>query len=33
MVEKFIELLGKLLQSGEMLYRAFRALKDFFKGK
>lgn len=33
MIEKFLELLGKFLQSGEMLYRAFRALKNFFKEK
>lgn len=30
MVQKFIELFGKLLSAGETLYRAFRALKDFF---
>lgn len=33
MIEKFLELFGKLLTAGEMLYKAYDALKDWFKNK
>lgn len=33
MIDKFIALLASFLQAGELLYKAYDALKDFFKNK
>ena len=33
MFDKFLSLLGQLLNAGELLYKAYDALKDWFKCK
>lgn len=33
MIDKFINLLSSFLHAGELLYKAFDAIKGFFKNK
>ena len=33
MIDKFLMLLGNLLTAGDLLYKAYDALKDWFKTK
>lgn len=33
MIDKFLTLLGNLLTAGDLLYKAYDALKDWFKTK